>query len=187
MTIPGKKDIIEIGYSIFALEGPEHLDEKVAEEVKIKRSELQDRFGVHDDIVEQLLAYHIEIIDDFLEDLRKCKTWDPDFINLIVDYKIPILFNRQLKLHSSDPVFNLAYHRISYLIRTEALDKWGKYTGLSKHVALSAELLEVIRDMFHSRITPENLNYEYLKALSVEFKSIIARLIKLEENVLKGN
>lgn len=181
-----KREIIEIGYQIFALKGPEHVEERVAQEVNLKRHEFHEQFGSEDTFIEQLLSHHIELVDDFLEDTEQCKSWDA-LLDLIVEYKITVLFNRQLKLHSSDPVFGLAFNRISYLIRAQAFDLWRKYTDLWQHHELSMELFEVLRDVFHSRITNENLNYEYLKSLTGEFRALIERLIKLEQNVLRGN
>jgi len=182
-----KREVIDLGYQIFALKGPEHVDELVAQEVNLKRSEFHDQFGSEETFIEQLLSHHIALVDEFLEDTEQCKSWNPDLINLIVEYKTTVLFNRQLKLHSSDPVFSLTFNRISYLVRAQAFDHWRKYTDLWQHHELSLELYEVLRDVFHSRISSEKMNYEYLKSLTGEFRTLIEKLIKLEQTLQKGN
>ncbi len=182
-----RREVIEIGYHIFAMNGPEHVEDRVAQEVNLKRNEFHDQFGSEETFIEQLLSHHIALVDEFLEDTEHCKSWDPDLINLIVEYKTTILFNRQLKLHSNDPIFSLTFNRVSYLVRAQAFDLWRKYTDLWQHHELSLELFEVLRDVFHSRISSEKMNYEYLKSLTNEFKGLIEKLIKLEQTVLKGN
>lgn len=187
MSKVNKREVIDIGYHIFALEGPEHIDERVAQEVHLKRNEFHNQFGAEENFIEELLSHHIELVDEFLEEAAECKSWDPDLIQLLVHFKTTILFNRQLKLQSNNPIFQLTFNRISYLVQSQVFDIWRKFTNMQPHLELSRELYEVMRDIFHSRITNENLNYEYLKALATEFRTLIEKLIKLEQTVLKGN
>src|SRR5689334_6896244 len=95
-----KREVIEIAYHIFAMEGPAHVNERVAHEVHLKKSECQDRFGQEEDFIDELILHHIELANEFLSDAGKCKSWDPEFIELLVHFKTTVLFNRQLKLHS---------------------------------------------------------------------------------------
>jgi len=182
-----KNDVIDVGYALFALEGPEHIEERVEQEMGLKHAEFLSRFGAEEIFIEALIAHHIELVDDFLEETEHCTSWDPALLNLIVDYKLTVLFNRQLKQHSGNPVFHLTYNRISYLVQSHAFELWRKYMNLHPHMELSRELYEVLRDVFHSRITRENLNYEYLKSLAGEFRTIIEKLIHLQQTVLQGN
>jgi hypothetical protein len=65
-----KREAIDIGYHIFALEGPLHIDERVAQEVRVKRSEFHDQFGDDENFTEELLLHHVELVDQFLFILR---------------------------------------------------------------------------------------------------------------------
>jgi hypothetical protein len=81
----------------------------------------------------------------------------------------------------------MTYNRIGYLVQREVFDIWRKYTNLQPHLERSRELYEVLRDVFHSRITNDNFNYPYLQTLTEEFKTLIEKLLKLEQTVLQGN
>jgi AcrR family transcriptional regulator len=101
------KDIwIKTGYEIFALSGISSLKiESLAKNVGISKSSFYHHFGDLELFIEDLLNYHIQQSCLIANKENNAKTIDPDLIDILVEHKTDLLFNRQLRINREEKRF----------------------------------------------------------------------------------
>ena len=97
---------VEAGYQLFAEHGPKGLKvEVIARHVKKSKSSFYHHFSDLEVFKEELLFFHMERTKQVAELERGCKTIVPELLNVLVDAKTDLLFNRQLRIHRDNPTF----------------------------------------------------------------------------------
>ncbi|MEM7513515.1 MAG: TetR/AcrR family transcriptional regulator [Bacteroidota bacterium] len=162
---------IQEGYFAFGRKGPEGLNvEQLAKNLQKSKSSFYYYFGDLELFQTDLLAYHIERADEIACRGEKCTSMDPDVINLIVDTKDDLLFNKQLRLHFQNPLFKECFERSFDRISGSFIDKWNLMIGLEPQSELGKLIFHLLVDNFFLQVSDENLSYqwfhEYLKSLS---------------------
>jgi AcrR family transcriptional regulator len=101
------KDIwIKTGYEIFARSGVNGLKiESLAKKVGISKSSFYHHFGDLEIFIEDLLNYHIQQSHLIANKENNAKTIDPDLIDILVEHKADLLFNRQLRINREEKRF----------------------------------------------------------------------------------
>ena len=95
------KDIwIKTGYEIFALAGENGLKiEVLAKKVGISKSSFYHHFADLEIFVEHLLKSHLIQSEAMADKEKNAKNIDPELINILVEHKLDLLFNRQLRIN----------------------------------------------------------------------------------------
>lgn len=180
---------LEAGYEIFSLEGPAALKiETLARKVGISKSSFYHHFADLEIYSEMLLAYHLESISVMAVNARKCKVIDPDFLLLMLDHKRDIMFNRRLRIHRENLSYQLCFERASYSVEKEFIGIFADMYGLSDQLDIAWNVLKVVNDLFYTRVTNENLSYEWLVKFLEEmdiFMKHVIRSIDLERESRK--
>jgi len=79
---------IEAGYELFAFEGVEGIQiERLARIVDHNKSSFYHYFGDLEGFFADLVKQHVELTDRYNDELKKITTIDPEFIQLLVDFK----------------------------------------------------------------------------------------------------
>ena len=87
----------EVGYNLFAEEGLDGIQvERLARILQLNKSGFYHYFGDLDGYCEELIKVHKRKTDLYLEDVATVKSIDPDFLMLLVKYKVPVMFQLQL-------------------------------------------------------------------------------------------
>ena len=101
-----KKPWILEGYKIFSQEDPKGLKiEVLARRVDKSKSSFYHLFADVDCFIEELLAFHLEQAKIIADRERLCNSIDPALIDLLLEVKEDLLFNRQLRVNRSNIAF----------------------------------------------------------------------------------
>ncbi len=151
------------GYEIFALEGPNALKvEVLSRKVNKSKSSFYHHFADLEVFTEFLLKYHVERAKILAELEGNCKAIDPELINVIVDCKLDLLFNRRLRIDRTNEAFRVCFEKSNYLVAEAVISLWANELGLTNDKGLAKLVFGLALENFYLQITEETLNYEWL-------------------------
>lgn len=100
---------IEVGYELFAHKGLSGLQvEPLAKLVGKNKSSFYHLFADLDNFLGDLLNHHISQVKRMCEKESQAQKFNPDIIHILVEHKMDILFNKQLRLDHHKPEFKKA-------------------------------------------------------------------------------
>ena len=106
MNISPKEIWIKKGYEIFALLGQNGLKvEYLAKGVNISKSSFYHHFSDLELFMDELLNYHISQSYLIAEKELNANNINPELINILIEHKIDLLFNRQLRFNRDNKIF----------------------------------------------------------------------------------
>lgn len=168
---------VDEGYTLFAREGLGGIQvERLARILQLNKSGFYHYFGDIDGFHEAILTRHKKVTESYLEELREIKTIDPDLFQLVVKYKLPVLFNMQsFRQKATGP-----FHKLATLIdQAESdivQDLWSGYLGVHHQSVPAIRFFEIVRDMFYMRVTLENFDFKFLRNLFAEAAVVMRQL-----------
>jgi AcrR family transcriptional regulator len=164
---------IKVGYEIFALKGLNGLQvEPLAKLAGKNKSSFYHLFSDIEIFLDELLIYHISQVKLMCEKESKAHNFNPDIINIFVEHKIDILFNKQLRINNQNPEFikvvkitdeGLA-EVYTFLLRTD-LKLNLKQKGIDSFFQLAL-------NNFFLQINVDNLNFQWLAYYFDEVKRL---------------
>jgi AcrR family transcriptional regulator len=158
-----EKTWIEAGYEIFSNEGINGLKiEKIARQVGKNKSSFYHLFSDIDIFQEKLLDYHIQRAKLIAIDASNCKSVEPDLLNLFIDIKQDLLFNKQLRVGRENLAFEKCFKKANELVEEKFFDIWLKTLGLENQPDIARNFLTLTSENFYLQITKENLNKDWL-------------------------
>ena len=178
---------LEEGYKLFAAEGLEGIQiERLARILQLNKSGFYHYFGDLDGYCAELITLHQKKSHDFLHELRTIHAIDPDYFELVVRHKVPVMFQMQI-LRNSD---NYPFYSVAESIdRKEGVilsDLWSEYLGIQDNPDLALRYFAMVRDMCYARINFRDFNPEFLRALITEAKVVMRQIaegnLALEED-----
>jgi len=171
----------EVGYSLFAEEGLDGIQvERLARMLQLNKSGFYHYFGDLDGYCEELLKVHKRKTDVYLEEVATLKSIDPDFLMLLVKYKVPIMFQLQL-LRTENPLFHKAAELVDQKEEVILRDRWAEYLGIHENPSLAIRYYSIVRDMFYARVNLKNLEYPFLHKHMVEAKAVMQQMTDAKE------
>ncbi len=174
MSTPNELPWIEAGYEVFALQGPEALKvEQLARHVGISKSSFYHHFADVPVFIERLLEHHVLRADALAAKASVCATFDPDFLHLLVEHRIDLLFQRQLRIRRDDAAFQNCFRKAHVRVVERVMPKWADTLGIPGQLSPAREMLEVVSDVFYQRLTNHNLSYTGLVSLLKEIDTFI--------------
>jgi AcrR family transcriptional regulator len=169
------------GYDLFAKEGPKGLKiEVMASKVKKSKSSFYHHFSDLEVFTEELLLYHLERARLVAEREAKCKNIVPDLLNVLIDSKYDLLFNRQLRVHRDQPDFKKCFEQSNKEASKAIIDLWTAELGLGDNKKLATLLFMLVMDNFYLQITEKNLTFEWLLNYFTELGTMVAEMKKSE-------
>src|SRR4249920_294786 len=140
---------IDKGYELFTHSGPNGIKvETLARKMHVSKSSFYHHFGNQETFLELLLEEHHHITERFGAYAKQCKAFVPDFIDVMLKYKLAILFQRQLRIHRENLDFQLAYQRAADTVNKEMIPIWANHMGLNSDMNFAKSLHTVIEDSF---------------------------------------
>jgi AcrR family transcriptional regulator len=171
------------GYKLFLKDGPKGLKiEVMARKVDKSKSSFYHLFADIDCFTEELLSFHLERAKIIAEKERLCKSIDPALINLLLEVKQDLLFNRQLRVNRSNPAFKHCFEKANQLVGNTFLEVWAKEIGLGNKPKLAEIFFGLVLENFYLQLTEETLTYEWL---SDYFKNIRLMVAEFNEEMVK--
>lgn len=167
----------ELGYSLFAEEGLEGIQvERLARILQLNKSSFYHYFGDREVYCAELLQLHEQKADSFYDEIRHIKTIDPEYFQMVVKYKVTMMFQVQL-YHSKN---NPAYYNFAEMIDQKEgpilRDLWSDYLGFGDNANLAIRYFIIVRDMAYRRISLQNLTCEFLRKLFTEAKVVVRQI-----------
>ncbi|MCB9204238.1 MAG: TetR/AcrR family transcriptional regulator [Flavobacteriales bacterium] len=158
-----EKKWIEVGYALFAAEGPNGLKiDRIAKSLNTSRSSFYHHFADMEIFKSQLFEYHIQRAEQIWEEAAKCQSMNPDFINLILTFKQDLWFNKQLRIHRHLPEYSVCIEKSHEPIERAFLSIWAKEFDLEQNLASAQMLLKLVVDNFYMRISEDSLSFDWL-------------------------
>ena len=156
-----KEKWLEGGYAEFAEVGPEHISiNLIAKNIGASRSSFYHHFAEVDIFIDELLAEHWKISEEFIERGKEnCKNLIPDLYDMLAQYPAPLKFARQLFLYRHIPKYNYVFLK-SFNESTDAfvLDLFARHLDWKQsHRELSGLYLS-LGEAWYSRLDPRDLS-----------------------------
>lgn len=153
-----EKSWIKKGYRFFAYEGPNGLKiERLSKEVGKNKSSFYHLFADLEVFTDRLLTFHLTQAKIIAE--KESNSLDEnELIEVILEHKIDLLFNRQLRIHRENKEFENCFHQINQISIPSILPLWKKIIGLSENTSLAQMVLTLSLENFYLQITDETLN-----------------------------
>ncbi|MEO1435584.1 MAG: TetR/AcrR family transcriptional regulator [Bacteroidota bacterium] len=163
-TTKNKKEWILAGYAAFAQAGPGGLKvEALARAVQKSKSSFYHYFADLEIFTEQLLAYHSERAQMITIRESECQNVDPELLEVFVEFKQDLLFNRQLRVHREKPGFEACFQAVNAQVGLAILPIWSAFLGLPSNSPLASLVLTLTVENFFLQITADNLNMKWLQ------------------------
>lgn len=174
-----KKEEIWIikGYETFALFGEKGLViEQLAKDVGVSKSSFYHHFADIEIFIENLLSHHLEKSKIIAEKEKLAKTINPELINILIEHKTDLLFNRQLRINANKPNYKNTLLKSNHIIGKDFISLWLTDTKIILTVAQTEGLFELALENFFLQINPENIKkiwlenyFENLKRITLSF------------------
>lgn len=190
MKIDSKEPWILCGYDTFAKEGPKGLKiEVIARAVNKNKSSFYHHFADLEIFIDILLNYHIERAKIISDQETFCKKVVPDLLNVLLDFKTDLLFNRQLRINRTNNQFKNCFEKSSKIVGESILDIWAEMLELTDNSNLARIVLNLSIENFYLQITEETLTYEWLENYMKELKIMAKEFNKnsTRKALLNGN
>ncbi len=169
-----KQPWILTGYDLFSKEGPKGLKVEVIARLTGKsKSSFYHHFADLDVFTELLLNYHLERAIVIADKEKLCKNVIPELLQLLIDVKQDLLFNRQLRINRSVPAFKLCFEKSNRYVSEAILPIWAEMLGVSNNSTLAQLVLNLSLENFYLQITDDTLTYEWLVSYVNELKMMV--------------
>ncbi len=175
---------INAGYELFAQEGHEGLQvERLARILSLNKSSFYHYFGTRDIYFELLMNHHHQMVDLLIDDIGKIRTFDPGYLQVMVNHQSTVLATMQLVKNRHIKLFDHAYSEVKHRINGAIATLWSEYLGMSDHPELALRYFEMTQALFYTRITCHTLNYDVLHQIASEAKEIFDDLVMSELSI----
>jgi AcrR family transcriptional regulator len=179
MTDRLKLPWILLGYDIVAKEGFTALKvEQIAKKVNKSKSSFYHHFADIEIFTEQLLEYHLERAEQIEKKIKLCQKLVPDLLNLFVEIKLDLLFNRQLRINRDNLTFTQCFEKANAPIITAIFNIWSDDIGLTNRADLSQMVLNLTIENFYLQITEKNLTYDWLLNFLQNIRAMVKEIKK---------
>jgi AcrR family transcriptional regulator len=167
----------EKGYDLFAHEGWHRIQvERLARILQLNKSGFYHYFGDFDGFSMELINMHKKNINIFLQDVRQIKNLDPDYLLLLTKHATTIMFQVQLTRYRSHDSFYEVSEKVDQWIDLGVRELWLDFIGVHSKAAFAMRYYHIVRDMFYTRASFQNLNYPYLHNLLGDAKTVMCKI-----------
>ena len=171
---------LSVGYQIFGEEGPEGIQvERLSRILQVNKSSFYHFFVNKEMYIEELIRLHRQYGEELEQRVWKLDSFNPGYIQLLIEYRDTILFHRQLLRNSQFPEFKNVYHSINSKIELAILPLWKQEVGLPD--ATAQALFEIIRDTFFGRMNHKNFTADFVYGVLEEAKGLISQIKQRED------
>ncbi len=154
---------LEKGYEIVATEGFDKLKiEKLSKLIGISKSSFYHLFVDFENYIFLLLEFHLEKCRIISEKEYNAKSIDPDLIEILINHKLDILFNRQLRIYGDNQKFNEIIIKINELVSIPFIIIWKRDLKLKLDDSQLNGLFSLVLENFFLQLNFENLESVWL-------------------------
>lgn len=179
---------LEQGYRTFAYEGPAGLKvERLAKAVGKNKSSFYHHFAEMEIFINRLLRYHMDQATIMADKESKSNSLDA-LIAVLLEHKLDLLFNRQLRIHRENTAFEQCFIETNEVTYQSIIKLWAEILDLKEDTYLAGLVLRLSLENFFLQITDETLNRNWLQNYFSQLKSLIRAFKKSGSmNTLHGS
>ncbi len=160
---PSEQVWLEHGYRLFADEGPQALKvERMAEAVGISKSSFYHHFADMEVFVDGLLTLHFRQAVLLAEAERQAQSIDPDIIEILLQHRDALLFQRQLLMLRSDARFAAAAQKADAIVGVEFIQVWVNDLQLKLNQEQLLAFFSLALSNFYLQLSRERLTRDWL-------------------------
>ena len=164
---------IEAGYQTFAFEGPQALRiEKLAKSVGKNKSSFYHFFADLELFTERLLNFHL-IQAKVMSDKESNAQNEAELTHIILEHKLDLLFNRQLRIHRDNSGFQTCFIKTNEISLPGFMPIWKKAIDLNENNHLAQMVLMLSIENFFLQITDETLNPDWIAAYFEKIREMV--------------
>jgi AcrR family transcriptional regulator len=165
---------IKIGYESFAQSGQNGLKiEPLAKKVGKNKSSFYHYFADLELYLDELLKHHINQSKIIAEKEKKSKNISPELIDILVEHKTDILFNRQLRINRNHKKLLYTLEKSNEIIGNNFVMLWVRDLNLKLSVRQLESIFELALENFYLQINDDNLNHQWLSNYFNNLKNIV--------------
>jgi len=182
------KPWIALGYETFAKEGAKHLKiEALSRKIGKNKSSFYHLFTDLNVFNTFLLKYHLEQAQIIAEKENNCKS-EAELIEILIEHKIDLLFNRQLRIHRANKEFEACFLKTNQITGNAIKGIWSEILDLKDDSFLAELVFKFSLENFYLQITEESINREWLKGYFNEIKTLVkAMRARTNSTLLDGS
>ena len=182
MKTDTKQKWLETGYALFGEYGPDRLNIKLlSEKAALPRSNFYYYFADKEDLIEQLLALHRKLSENFNVVLKEqMEVFLPDLHKIAEPYLNGFKFHRQLFLQRTDPRFNWVYVSINRAGNPVILPKLISYYKLNVPYEVIESLWMTVIDTWYSRLDVNRFEAPYLCELTEDIMKTVLDFARIK-------
>jgi len=174
MIVENKEIWIKTGYDLLANSEEKGLKiEALARKVGISKSSFYHRFADLEVFINFLLKYHLEQTHIIAEKEKNCKTIDPDLINILLEHKTDILFNRYLRINRDKKIFDDVVVKSNQIVGNYFVLIWVHDLKLNLTPNQLQGIFELALENFYLKINAEIFNKKWLSDYFNDLKKVI--------------
>jgi AcrR family transcriptional regulator len=167
---------IKAGYETFARTGQSGLKiEPLAKKVGISKSSFYHHFADLEVFMKCLLDHHLSQSYIIADKEQKANTIDPELIQVLVEHKIDLLFNRQLRIHKNVQAFEQTLVQSSKIVGDAFKMAWVRDLNLHLTQAQTEGLFTLALENFYLQINEDNLNNKWLSEYFYSLKKTASK------------
>jgi len=172
-----EKKWLEGAYVHFTEVGPGQLNiKRIAEITGLPRTNFYYHFPDTDVLLTQLLNFHVDISEQFEEELRQnLKVFIPDLHRILYSFETGLKFHWQLFKHRTDVRFGYIYNSLNSSSAEIILPVFREYYKLTVSESALKALWKTLTDSWYSQLDFEDLSPESLAELSDSIMQSILR------------
>ena len=164
---------IEQGYQTFAYEGPQGLRiERLAKSIGKNKSSFYHFFADLQVFTQKLLDFHLQQAKEMARKESEAQN-ERELTLIIIEHKLDLLFNRQLRVHRENPNFKTYFLKTNEVSLPGLLPVWKKIIGLNENNHLSKLVLMLSIENFFLQITDETLNKAWITSYFLEIREMV--------------
>ena len=164
----------EAGYNLFAHEGLDGIQvERLARILQLNKSGFYHYFGDLEGFCMELLELHKKKVSVFYTGGRWNKKLDPDYLHLLISHTETVMFQVQLTRNPSNHFLYAASEMVDQKVQVAVRQLWCDYLDVPSDTDLGMRYYAIVRDMFYTRISFQNLNYTFLHDMVTDAKTIM--------------
>lgn len=154
---------IKAGYEIFAAAGQTSLKvEPLAKSINKSKSSFYHYFADMEVFSTMLLEHHLTQCYLMADRERKATSIDPELINILIQHKTDLLFNRQLRINQNVRSFAETLSQSNKIVGDAFIQVWIKELNINLTRKQVDDIFSLALENFFLQINPDNINYMWL-------------------------
>lgn len=170
-------------YYEFAENGPDFSLKALAQKTGLPRATFYYHFLNKDELISELLEYHISIIEKYKLELEEIKKLIPDLYVLLYRYLTSVKFHQQLLFNCHIPTFKSLYYEANKVSIQILLPLIKAHFGFNQPDEEVFNFYNTLTDAWYTRLNLSDTNPEKMASLAEEIAGNVLALYNYYDTV----